>query len=77
MLTDNEAQLKGTWRIAAAGIMLSWFSADFGGAGKGVGFWFMAIGSFAMAAGAVMALLGKGSETIEISGGGGGDCAAT
>jgi hypothetical protein len=78
VLTYNHAQLKGTWGIAAAGIMLSWVSADFGGADKGVGFWFMFIGSAAMAVGAVMALLGKGSETIDIPGGSsGGDSAAT
>jgi hypothetical protein len=79
ILTYNHAQLKGTWGIAAAGIMLSWISADFGGADKGVGFWFMFIGSAAMAVGAVMALLGKGSETIDIPGGGGsgGDSAST
>src|SRR5680860_1786528 len=41
VLTYNHAQLKGTWGIAAAGIMISWISADFGGAGKGAGFWFM------------------------------------
>ena len=68
VLTYDHAQLKGTWGIAAAGIMLSWISADFGGAGKGVGFWFMFLGSIAMAVGAVMALLGKGSETIDIPG---------
>jgi hypothetical protein len=73
VLTYSEAQLKGTWGIAAAGIMLSWVSADFGGAGKGVGFWFMFIGSIAMAVGAVMALLGKGTETIDIPVGGGKD----
>ena len=66
VLTYDHAQLKGTWGIAAAGIMLSWISADFGGAGKGVGFWFMFMGSVAMAVGDVMALLGKGSETIDI-----------
>lgn len=69
VLSYNHAQLKGTWGIAAAGIMLSWISVDLGGADKGVGFWFMFIGSLAMAVGAVMALLGKGSETIDIPGG--------
>ncbi len=69
VLTYNHAQLKGTWGIAAAGIMLSWISVD---GDKGIGFWFMLLGSLAMAVGAVMALLGKGSETIDIPGGGGG-----
>ncbi len=73
VLTYNHAQLKGTWGIAALGIMLSWISADFGGADKGIGFWFMFLGSAAMAVGAVMALLGKGTETIDIPVGGGSD----
>jgi hypothetical protein len=68
VLTYDRAQLKATWGIAAAGIMLSWVSADFGGAGKGAGFWLMFIGSFAMAVGAVMALLGKGTDTVDIPG---------
>jgi hypothetical protein len=71
VLTYNHAQLKGTWGIAAAGIMLSWISTDFEGPDKGFGFWFMLVGSVAMAVGAVMALLGKGTETIDIPGGGG------
>jgi hypothetical protein len=77
VLTYDQAQLKGTWGIAALGIMLSWISADFGGADKGIGFWFMFIGSAAMATGAVMALLGKGTETIDIPGVGGSDAGAT
>lgn len=64
LLTYDRAQLKGTWGIAAAGIMLSWISADFGSTDKGAGFWLMLIGSFAMAIGAVMALLGAGTNTI-------------
>jgi hypothetical protein len=66
VLTYNHAQLKGTWGIAAVGIMLSWISTN---DDTGFGFWFMFIGSLAMAVGAVMALLGKGSETIDIPGG--------
>ncbi len=68
VLTFNPAQLKGTWGIAAFGIMLSWISADFGGADKGVGFWLMFVGSLAMMVGAVMGLLGKGTETVDIPG---------
>lgn len=68
VLTFDHAQLKATWGIGAAGIMLSWLSADFGGADKGIGFWLMLIGSFAMAVGAVMGLLGKGTDTIELPG---------
>jgi hypothetical protein len=65
VLTFNAAQLKTTWGIAAAGIMLSWITTD---ADKGVGFWLMLFGSLAMAVGAVMALLGKGTETVDIPG---------
>ena len=68
VLTFNRAQLKGTWGIAAFGIMLSWISADFGGADKGAGFWLMFIGSLAMMVGAIMSLLGKGTETVAIPG---------
>src|SRR5215216_3522120 len=35
VLTYNRAQLKGTWGIAAGGIMLSWLSTD---PDKGAGF---------------------------------------
>ena len=69
LLTFDRPQLKATWGIAAAGIMLSWITTD---ADKGVGYWLMFIGSIAMAVGAVMALLGKGTETVDIPGGGSG-----
>ena len=65
VLTYTPTQLKGTWAIAAAGIMLSWLSTD---GDKGAGFFLMLIGSLAMSAGAVMALLGKGTETVNIGG---------
>ena len=71
VLTFDRNQLKATWAISAAGIMLSWISADVGSTDKGIGFWFMLIGSLAMAVGAVMALLGKGTETVDIPGVGG------
>jgi hypothetical protein len=73
VLTFNWPQIKATWGIAAVGIMLSWLTVDSGGADKGIGFWLMTLGSIAMAAGAIMALLGKGSETV----GGGGASAAS
>ena len=65
LLTFNSAQLKATWGIAAAGIMLSWLTVE---GDKGIGFWLMFLGSIAMAVGAVMALLGKGTETVDIPG---------
>ena len=69
VLTYDRPQLKGTWGIGAFGIMLSWISADFGGADKGAGFWLMFLGSAAMAVGAIMALLGKGTDTVDLPGG--------
>lgn len=65
VLTFNPTQLKATWGIAAAGLMLSWLTVD---GDKGIGFWLMFLGSIAMAVGAVMALLGKGTETVDIPG---------
>lgn len=65
VLTFNSAQLKATWGVAAAGIMLSWITVD---GDKGIGFWLMLLGSIAMAVGAVMALLGKGTDTVDIPG---------
>ena len=64
VLTFNWSQIKATWGIAAVGIMLSWLTVDFGGADKGIGFWLMFLGSIAMAVGAIMALLGKGTEIV-------------
>jgi hypothetical protein len=48
--------------------MLSWLTVDTGGADKGAGFWLMFLGSIAMAVGAIMALLGKGTETVKLGG---------
>jgi hypothetical protein len=64
VLTFNWSQIKATWGIAAVGIMLSWLTVDSGGADKGIGFWLMFLGSIAMAVGAIMALLGKGTEIV-------------
>lgn len=66
VLTFNWSQIKATWGISAAGLMLAWLTTDFGGADKGIGLWFMLLGSLAMAAGAVMALLGKGNEVVDL-----------
>jgi hypothetical protein len=66
VLTFNWNQIKATWGIGAAGIMISWLltSPGAGDSDKGIGFWFMLLGSIAMAVGAIMALLGKGSEIV-------------
>jgi hypothetical protein len=63
VLTYSPAQLKGTWGIAAAGIMLSWLSAN---DNKGFGFWMMLLGSLAMGVGAVLGLLGKGTDLVDL-----------
>ena len=68
VLTFNWAQIKATWGIAACGIMLSWLSVDFIGLDRGIGFWLMFLGSIAMAVGAIMALLGKGTATVKLGG---------
>ena len=68
VLTFNSNQLKATWGIAAAGIMISWLTTN---GDKGIGFYLMLIGSLAMAAGSVMALLGKGTDMVNIGGAGG------
>lgn len=65
ILTFNRTQLKATWGIAAAGLMIAWLPSQ---GDKGPGFFLMLIGSLAMAVGAVMALLGKGTDTVNIGG---------
>ncbi len=68
VLTFSWTQMKATWAISAAGLMLAWLTTS---GDKAIGFWFMLIGSLAMAAGAVMALLGKGTEVLNLGGAGG------
>lgn len=63
VLTYNTAQLKGTWGIAAAGTMLAWISAN---DDKTFGFWMMLLGSVAMGAGAILGLLGKGTDLVDL-----------
>ncbi len=63
VLTFDHTQLKATWGIAAAGTMLAYLTVD---GDKGIGFVGMLLGSAAMAGGAVMALLGKGAEHVDL-----------
>jgi hypothetical protein len=63
VLTFDHTQLKATWAIGAAGVMLAYLTVD---GDKGLGFFFMLLGSVAMAVGAVMALLGKGADVVEL-----------
>lgn len=63
LLTFNPQQIKATWGIAAAGIMFAFVTTS---GDKSAFFWLQLIGSIAMAVGAVMALLGKGTETVSL-----------
>lgn len=65
VLTFDHTQLKATWGITAAGTMLAYLTVD---GDKALGFVVMFLGSAAMAGGAVMALLGKGSEQVALGG---------
>ena len=71
VLTFNANQLKATWGIGAAGVMLAFLTVGPVGLDKKIGFWLMLIGSLAMAAGSVMALLGKGTDMVNLGGAGG------
>lgn len=64
VITYSGAQMKGTWGIASAGIMIGFLTT---GSDWGAGFWLMFIGSLAMAAGAVMGLLNLGGQTVDLS----------
>jgi len=66
VLTFTSAQLKATWGVAAAGVMLAFATTD---GDKHALFWLQLLGSFAMAAGSIMALLGKETEVIDLPGG--------
>ena len=63
LLTFNPTQIKATWGIAAAGVMLAFITTN---GDKSAFFWLQLLGSIAMATGAVMALLGKGTETLDL-----------
>lgn len=67
VLTFNPAQIKATWGISAAALMIAFLTVDMGGVGKGPGFWLMLLGSLAMAIGAVMGLLGVGNDPLSAS----------
>ena len=62
VITFDWKQIKATWGIAAAGLMLSWIATDLGGLDKSAMFWLQVLGSIAMAVGTIMALLGKGTR---------------
>ena len=69
VLTFNWKQIKVTWGIAAAAIMLGYLIMDKSGASLKFGAWFMLLGSLAMAAGSIMGILGLGANTVAMPGG--------
>lgn len=66
VLTFNWKQINVTWGIAAAGIMLGWLFTGQTGTDKGIGLILMLIGSLAMAAGSIMAILGMGGSAVNL-----------
>ena len=69
VLTFNWRQIKFTWGVTAVAIMLSWLILDKHGTSLAIGAIMMLLGSIAMAAGATMAILGKGTEMVNLGGG--------
>ena len=68
VLTFNWRQIRFTWGIVAAAIMLSYLIMDKGGASLKLGGILMFLGALAMGTGSVMALLGKGSHQLAVPG---------
>jgi hypothetical protein len=68
VLTFSWRQIELTWGIVAATIMVSFLILDKGGVDLKLGAILMLIGSLAMAVGAFMAVLGKGTNLVAIPG---------
>jgi hypothetical protein len=66
VLTFNWNQIKFTWGIVAAVIMLAFLVLDKGGGSLKFGGIMMLLGSLAMAVGATMNLLGLGANTVNL-----------
>ncbi|MEP6659742.1 MAG: hypothetical protein ABJD24_07490 [Acidimicrobiales bacterium] len=67
VLTLNWRQIRLTWGLTAAVIMLAYLIVDKGsGVNLKFGGWIMLIGSLLMAAGSIMAVLGKGTEMVNL-----------
>jgi hypothetical protein len=66
VLTFNWRQIQFTWGATAFAIMLAYLVLDKGGASLKIGGIFMLIGTIAMAAGATMAILGKGTDLVNL-----------
>jgi hypothetical protein len=63
VLSFTGTQLKATWAISSVGIMVAFLTTDFD---KKFGFWMMLLGTIAMTAGAVLNLLGKGTDEVDL-----------
>lgn len=60
VLTFTPPQLKATWAIAAAGVLLSWATID----NRAGLFWLQLLGGLVMAAGTIAALLGQLTDPV-------------
>lgn len=69
VLTFNWKQINVTWGITAAALMLGWLFTGLSGSDKGIGLILMLIGSLAMAAGSIMAILGMGTNAVNLPSG--------
>src|SRR4051794_26152109 len=69
VLTFNWRQIKFTWGVTAFAIMLAYLIVDKGPASLKFGGILMLLGTIAMAAGSTMAILGKGTELVNLGGG--------
>jgi len=66
VLTLNWKQIRMTWGITAAVIMLAYLILDKGSASLQFGGFVMLIGAILMAAGSIMSILGKGAEAVNL-----------
>jgi hypothetical protein len=66
VLTLNWRQIRLTWGITAATIMLGWLILDKGAYDLKFGGFVMLIGAILMAVGSIMAVLGKGTDMVNL-----------
>lgn len=66
VLTLTWPQIRMTWGITSAVLMLGFLILDKGQAHLSFGGWVMLIGSLGMAAGSIMKVLGKGTDTLTL-----------
>lgn len=63
VLTFTGTQLKATWAISSLGVMVGFLTTNLD---KRFGFWMMLLGTIAMTVGAVLNLLGKGTDEVDL-----------